>query len=297
VAAAFPSWQLVVAGLAVGVLVGIVGMGGGSLLTPLLVLAFGFHPTVAIGTDIAHGAVFKTVGALRHHRLGQVEGRLSGWMLLGSAPSSLAGVAVATLLRHRYGSGVDSVGGRVLALVLIAGGAGLVVKSLVRYRAAPDGALRLRRRDKVAAVVIGLLGGFVVGLTSVGSGVFFGLTMLVVFPLRSNKVVGTDILHAAALLWVAGLGHVVAGNVDFAAVGSLLVGSIPGIVAGSQLSVRVPERRLRLALATVLLLSGVRVLTPEPLWLALAPASTAAAVGLARLVRRRPAARATIAAP
>jgi uncharacterized membrane protein YfcA len=101
-------WQLMIAGLIIGALVGLTGMGGGSLLTPLLVLVFGFNPTVAVGTDLLHGAVFKSVGAIRHRRIGTVQARLSGWMFLGSAPMSLLGVVVATWLRHRY-SGAESI--------------------------------------------------------------------------------------------------------------------------------------------------------------------------------------------
>src|ERR671922_831344 len=107
-------WKLSLAGLLIGLLVGVTGMGGGSLMTPLLIILFGFKPTVAVGTDIFHGAIFKTVGALRHRRLGNVQARLSGWMFLGSAPMSLLGVWLGTWLKHRYGDSVDSVQGRVL---------------------------------------------------------------------------------------------------------------------------------------------------------------------------------------
>jgi uncharacterized membrane protein YfcA len=253
-------WQLAVSGLVIGALVGVTGMGGGSLLTPLLVIFFGFSPSVAVGTDLLHGAVFKTFGAVRHRRLGTVQARLSGWMFLGSAPMSLLGVAAATWLTHRYGSGADSIQGVILGLALLAGGAGMLAKSLIHYREAPEGPFILTTRDRVAAVLIGLGGGFVVGLTSVGSGVFFGLTMLIVFPLRSAKVVGTDIFHAAALLWVAGCGHFIAGNVDAAAVGWLLLGSIPGVLLSSGFAVRLPDQTLRLVLSVVLVASGVRVM-------------------------------------
>ncbi len=120
----------------------------------------------------------------------------------------------------------------------------------------------LERRHRWAALTIGFFGGLIVGLTSVGTGVFFGLTLLVLFPLRTALVVGTDIFHAAALLWVAGLGHVIAGNVDVGAVGWLLLGSVPGVLIGSQFTVRLPDRSLRIALATVLTLSGVKLLEP-----------------------------------
>lgn len=253
------AYQLVLTGLLVGGLVGVTGMGGGSLMTPILVILFGFSPTAAIGTDIFHGAVFKSVAAVRHRRLGTVQGRLSGWMLVGSAPTSLLGVWLATWLRHHYGSGVDSTTSVVLGGTLVAAALGLSAKALMTEHAV-DAPLVLRRRDRVAAILIGLVGGFVVGLTSVGSGVFFGLTLLVVFPLRAAKVVGTDIFHAAVLLWVASIGHLLAGNVDLRAAGWLLLGSIPGVLATSGLTVRVPDRPLRFALAGVLLLSGTKLL-------------------------------------
>ena len=257
------TWQLTLAGLLIGTLVGMTGMGGGSLMTPLLVLVFGFNPSVAIGTDIAHGAVFKTVGAIRHRRLGNVAARLSGWMFLGSAPMSLVGVWLATWLKHRYGDGAESVGAQVLGGALVIGGLGLMAKSFVRAREHPKHFRRLTRRDRLAAVGIGFFGGLIVGLTSVGTGVFFGLSLLILFPLRSHKVVGTDIFHAAALLWVAGFGHFVAGNVDVGAVAWLLIGSIPGVLVGSQLGLKMRDRMLRNALATVLLASGVKLVAPD----------------------------------
>jgi len=255
-------WELVVSGFLIGALVGVTGMGGGSLLTPLLVILFGFSPSVAVGTDLLHGAVFKTFGAIRHRRLGTVQARLSGWMFLGSAPMSLVGVAAATWINHHYGAAADSIQGAILGAALLAGGLGMLAKSVIRYREIPERPFVLRRRDRIAAVLIGLGGGFVVGLTSVGSGVFFGLTLLILFPLRSSKVVGTDIFHAAALLWVAGCGHFVAGNVDLNAVGWLLLGSIPGVLLSSGLTVRLPDQLLRLMLSVVLLASGVRLLEP-----------------------------------
>ncbi len=253
-------WKLALAGLLIGLLVGMTGLGGGSLMTPILVIIFNFNPTTAIGTDIAHGAIFKTVGAIRHRRLGNVQARLSGWMFLGSGPSSLGGVWLTTWLKHRYGEGLESVSAQVIGGALVFGCVGLAAKTILRPKDVGDKAFILTNRDRVSAVLIGLVGGFVVGLTSVGTGVFFGLTMLVVFPLKAHKIVGTDIFHAAALLYVAGFGHFIAGNVDVSTVGWLLIGSIPGVLAGSQLSVSIPERPLRAILATVLGLSGLKLL-------------------------------------
>src|SRR6187399_913546 len=205
------------------------GMGGGSLMTPILVFLFGIPPSTAIGTDIAHGAVFKSVGAVQHRRMGNVRARLAGWMLVGSIPASLAGVWLNEQLTKRYGDEAKSVMGQVLGAALLFG-------------------------------AIGVFGGFIVGLTSVGSGVFFGLTLLVVFPLRAHKVVGTDIFHAAILLYVAGAAHWAAGNIDFSILFWLLLGSVPGVLIGGRLTLSIPEQRLRLLLAGVLGLAGIKLL-------------------------------------
>jgi uncharacterized protein len=251
--------KLAIAGLFVGLLVGMTGMGGGSLMTPMLVFLFGFKPTVAIGTDIVHGAIFKSFGAVRHRQLGTVHARLTLWMLAGSAPFSLVGVALSTWLSNRYGDGFEDAAAIILGVALIAGGVGFAVKTFVTGRMKSDLPFVLQRKDKQIALALGMSGGFIVGLTSVGSGTFFGLVMLLAFPLTASKVVGTDIFHAAALLWVAGAGHLVAGNVDLAATGSLLVGSIPGVLLGSNISVKLPDRALRLGLATTLTLAGLKL--------------------------------------
>lgn len=255
------TWQLTLTGLFIGLLVGLTGMGGGSLMTPILILFFGFQPTLAVGTDILHGAVFKSFGAVQHRRLGTVHARLTFWMFLGSGLMSLAGVQTAEWLQGRYGDGVESASAKVIGAALVLGALGFLAKTFVNRGIQPDDApFLLRDRDRVIAVVLGAAGGYIVGLTSVGSGTFFALIMLLVFPLTAAKIVGTDIFHAAALLWVAGLAHLLHGNVDLGAMSWLLLGSIPGILLGSRLTVRLPERSLRVGLATVLLASGVRLL-------------------------------------
>jgi uncharacterized protein len=266
------TWQFTLTGLLIGGLVGLTGMGGGSLLTPILVILFGFKPTYAVGTDILHGAIFKSFGAVRHRRLGTVHARLTFWMFLGSGPMSLLGVALATWLKHQYGEGVQSVEAYAIGAALILGGLGLVAKTLIKVGVQPDDApFILTRRDRWLAFAIGVVFGFVVGLTSVGSGTFFGLVMVLVYPLTAAKIVGTDIFHAAALLWVAGVGHLVAGNVDLHAMFWLLLGSVPGVLLTSQLTLRLPGQALRLGLATVLMLSGVKLLdVPGADWIVLA---------------------------
>jgi uncharacterized protein len=255
------TWQLSITGLLIGLLVGLTGMGGGALLTPLLIFFFGFKPTLAVGTDILHGAVFKSFGAVRHRSLGTVHARLTFWMLLGSAPMSLVGVQLAEWIQSRYGDGAESVSAKVIGAALVLGGLGYFAKTFVKRGIRPsDAPFLLSRRDRALAFGLGVAGGFIVGLTSVGSGTFFVLVMMLVFPLTAAKIVGTDIFHASALLWVAGLSHLAHGNVDLTAMGWLLLGSVPGVLLGSQVTVRLPDRALRVGLASVLLLSGLKLL-------------------------------------
>jgi uncharacterized protein len=248
------TWELSLGGLLIGVLVGMTGMGGGSLMTPMLILLFGFDPKTAVGTDILHGAVFKSFGAFHHRKLGNVHVPLATWMLLGSAPLSLVGVQIAS----SFSTATQSSMGKVVGGALILGGLGFAIKTFVRGTT-KDAKFDLTRRDKLFAVAIGASCGFVVGLTSVGSGTFFGLAMLLLYPLTAQRIVGTDMLHAALLLWVAGAGHLLHGNVDLHAMAWLLVGSIPGVLVGSHLSIKVPERALRVAFAFVLILSGIKL--------------------------------------
>jgi uncharacterized protein len=277
------TWQFVLAGFGVGVLVGMTGMGGGSLMTPILILLFGFDAKVAVGTDILHGAIFKSFGAVRHRMLGTVHARLALWMLLGSAPLSLVGVQIAS----GFGEGTNSTMSKVVGGALILGGLGFVGKTFLKPRAPYMQALLLTTRQKVAAVAIGAGGGFVVGLTSVGSGTFFGLAMLLAFPLSAQVIVGTDIVHAAALLWVAGVSHLLHGNVDLHAMAWLLPGSIPGVLLGSQMSIKVPEHALRIAFAVVLILSGIKLVGVPQASLIIVIALALGAVALAVYVLRQ----------
>ena len=254
------TWQFTLSGFLIGALVGLTGMGGGSLLTPILVIFFGFKPTLAVGTDVLHGAIFKSFGAIRHRQLGTVHGHLTLWMFLGSGPMSLLGVAAATWLSHHSG-GAEDIEAYAIGAALVVGGCGLVAKTFIQRGIQPDDApFILGRRDKLIAFALGATCGFVVGLTSVGSGTFFGLVMVLVFPLTLAKIVGTDIFHAAALLWVAGFGHLVAGNVDLRTMMWLLTGSIPGVLISSQFTPQLPDRALRLGLASVLMLSGLKLI-------------------------------------
>jgi uncharacterized protein len=250
---------IVVFGLGVGMLVGMTGVGGGSLMTPLLILAAGVQPVIAVGTDLAYGAVTKTVGGWRHLRQQTVDLSLSTWMAFGSIPSAVGGVYVLELLKRTYGDTFDTLLlGFVSGAVLFVGGVVLVRALFLPHlvQRERDG-FELEARHKVAAVVIGVFVGFVLGVTSAGSGSLIAVALILVFRLVPRRVVGTDVFHAALLLWAAALAHVVAGNVDYGLMGNILVGSIPGVWLGSHWSVRVPVGTLRTALGIVLIGAGL----------------------------------------
>src|ERR1044072_4209202 len=175
------TWQFTLSGFLIGALVGMTGMGGGSLLTPILVIFFGFQTALAGGTDVLNGAVFKSFGAVGHRRLGTVHAGLTFWMFLGSGPMSLLGVVVATWLTH-HSSGAEDIDAYAIGVALVIGGIGLVAKTFIKRGVQPDDApFLLTRRDKLIAFTLGASCGFIVGLTSVGSGTLFGLVMALLF--------------------------------------------------------------------------------------------------------------------
>jgi uncharacterized protein len=247
---------VVLFGLGVGVLIGLTGIGGGSLMTPLLIIVIGVQPVVAIGTDLAYGAITKTVGGWRHVRAGTVDLGVSKWMAFGSVPGSITGVA----LLSRLDLDVSVVLGLVAVALLIVSVAVLTRALFVRTpRERPE--VPLTARNKTGAVAIGLVLGLVLGLTSVGSGALVGPALILLFRLTPRRVVGTDVFHAAIMLWAAGLAHWVSGNVDFGLMATILIGSIPGVWIGSALVGRVPTAFLRPALGCVLLGSALGVMS------------------------------------
>ena len=253
---------LIAFGLGVGVLVGMTGIGGGSLMTPLLILVFGIKPVTAVCTDLAYGAVTKTVGGFKHFRQRTVDLSLSTWMAFGSVPAAISGVWVLDALEKAHGADFDDLLLTILAAALLLCGAAtlgraLFLKQMVeRERERID----LRARHKVAAVTLGVFVGFVLGVTSAGSGALIAVGLILMFRLVPRRVVGTDVFHAAILLWAAAAAHIVAGNVDFALAGTILIGSVPGVWLGSHWSVRVPIGALRTALALLLIGSGLGLL-------------------------------------
>jgi uncharacterized protein len=250
---------IVIFGLGIGILVGMTGMGGGSLMTPLLILIFGIQPTTAIGTDIFYSAVTKTVGSWRHLKMKTVNMELVKWMALGSVPAAVLGVAIVSVLERHIGEDrLDSLvyavlGGTLLMVGIITLTRALILRNLVDER----DRFEVGRKHKVAAVLIGATTGFVIGITSAGSGTVIAILLIAVYRLAPKKVVGTDVVHAAILLWAAGIAHWVGGNVDFVLAGNILLGSVPGVVIGAALSSRAPQGFIRTALGVVLVGSGI----------------------------------------
>ena len=250
---------IIVFGLGIGVLVGMTGMGGGSLMTPLLILIFGIQPTTAIGTDIFYSAITKTVGGWRHFRMKTVNMELVKWLSIGSVPAAVIGVALVSYLQGQIGEErLDSLvyavlGGTLLMVGIITLGRALILRKLIDER----DRFEVEKRHKIAAIVIGATTGFVIGITSAGSGTVIAILLIAVYRLAPKKVVGTDVFHAAILLWAAGIAHIVGGNVDFSLAANILIGSIPGVVIGAALSDKAPQGFIRTALGLVLVGSGI----------------------------------------
>jgi uncharacterized membrane protein YfcA len=261
------TWQFALTGLGLGLVVGLTGVGGGSLMTPILIILFGFKPTTAVGTDIVHGAIFKSFGAVRHRRLSTVHGHLAFWLFVGSGPLAIAGVVTSYKLQNSIAN-AETILGYAIGVALIGGGIGFLAKAFVKRGVQPSEApFIMSRRDKLIALATGAVFGFIVGLTSVGSGTYFGLVMVMVYPLTLPRIVGTDIFHAAALLTVAGVGHLIIGDVDLHATAWLLVGSVPGILISSRYTVTVPDLTIRGGLAGILIITGLKLLNvPEANW-------------------------------
>lgn len=261
-------WLHAVAGLIVGLLVGLTGVGGGSLMTPLLVLLFGVNPQTAVGTDLLFAAVTKIVGSGVHGSRHTVDWKIARRLAYGSIPA-----AIASLLTVAY---IGRVGQSTQHIILVAL-AGLLALTavtvllrnwLIRFAADLD-PLQPPWRVVIYTIVLGAVMGVAVSISSVGAGAIGVTVLLVLYPrLPVVRIVGSDIAHAVPLALVAGFGHWIIGDVDFVLLADLLIGSIPGVIVGSLLSTRAPERVLKPLLAAVLAVSSwqlfVKAFTPVP---------------------------------
>ncbi len=247
-------------GLAVGLLVGLTGVGGGSLMTPLLVLVFGIHPSSAVGTDLLYAAATKTVGTAVHGSRGTVDWGVVWRLSAGSVPAT----AITLLVLWRLGSHGDAKHGVItttLGVALILTAVAIVLRKQILAAFARRSQAWGPRTVTWLTILLGAVLGVLVSVSSVGAGAIGMTVLLVLYPaLPVSKLVGSDIAHAVPLTLLAGLGHWAMGRVDFALLTSLLVGSIPGIIVGSVLASRAPDKVLRPILASTLAIVGGRLI-------------------------------------
>lgn len=295
-----PSWWAVaIAGLFVGFVVGLTGMGGGALMTPMLVFFFGAPPLAAISSDLVASFVMKPAGALVHLRARTVHLGLVKLLCLGSVPAAFAGAWLVSV--QPRGEDLDTLLKTLLGLALLLAAAGLVARALFQMwqNALPlgEGAVRPSRPAvdprPVPTVVLGAIAGFIVGITSVGSGSIVIVALLLIYPgLKASSLVGTDLTQAIPLVGSAALGHLLFGEFDLAITASLLLGALPGAFVGAHISSRAPGGVIRRALAILLLASGLRLLgLSTELVLVVAVAAlvlgSVAWIAIRRVVRRR----------
>jgi len=283
---------LALAGLFVGFTVGLTGMGGGALMTPMLVLLFNVQPLAAVSSDLVASFVMKPIGGGVHLRRGTVNLRLVGWLCAGSVPSAFAGVLVLRALGD--GTDIQDLLETLLGVALLVAATTIVLKALLQRRRHAAASAPVDVRDVRVrpghTVAIGVLGGLVVGMTSVGSGSLMIVLLLVLYPqLTTARLVGTDLVQAVPLVGAAALGHLLFGDFQLDVASSLLIGAIPGVYAGAHLSSRAADHVVRPVLVTVLAASALRLLGVPPgvVGVLLIAALVAGVVVLLRY-RRRP---------
>jgi len=250
---------LALAGLGVGIIVGLTGMGGGALMTPILVLVFGVPPIAAVSSDLAASAVMKPFGGFVHARRGTVNWPMVRWLCVGSVPSAFLGVLLLRLIGDD-----DSVQQTIrvaLGVALVLAAAGLLLKAWTGRRRPPvDGPAPKVKVKPLPTALLGAAGGLVVGLTSVGSGSLIIVALLAMYPkLRANDLVGTDLVQAIPLVTAAAFGHALFGDLKLDLAAAVLIGSVPGVLIGSRISSRAPAGLIRSALVIVLLTSALKL--------------------------------------
>ncbi|RSN70730.1 MULTISPECIES: sulfite exporter TauE/SafE family protein [Actinomadura] len=279
-------WPMALGSFLVAIVVGLTGMGGGALMTPMLVTFFGVSPLAAVSSDLAASAVMKPVGSAVHYRRGTVDLRLVGWLCAGSVPAAFCGVLIPRALGD--GEAVHDFIELAMGIALLVAAAGILVRGLLARRARPDeddGPITVR---PVPTVLVGAVGGLVVGITSVGSGSLIIVALLLLYPaLKPNHLVGTDLLQAVPLVFAAALGHLLFGEFRLEVTAALLVGSIPGVYLGSRISSRAPAGLIRRLLVLVLVASALNMFGVGVVPLAWTIAAIAAGTAATWLVGRR----------
>lgn len=252
-------WSLTMVGLFVGLLVGMTGVGGAALLTPLLIL-MGIQPTIAVGTDLIYSSVTKIIGAVQHYRQKNVVLPLAGYLAWGSVPSAIAAVYILSWIESVFGN-ADIFVRKGLGIALIIIPLATLVRHFFNRNNKPNRWQRQSLQEKrKATILVGAVLGFIVGLTSVGSGSLFALAMMYFYRIPGRQIVGTDIAHAFLLVTAAGLAHLSIGNVNFPIVLNLLTGSVPGVIIGSLASSKIPTRVTKIIISSIILVSGIQLL-------------------------------------
>jgi len=273
-------YRISIVGLFIGFLIGLTGMGGGSLLAPIMILLFRIPPVWAVGTDIAYSTVTKALGSVVHIRQKNVNFKVALWLACGSVPATFLSVSLVQYIRKHYGTVVNGIILHTLGFTLLLVAVLLVLKPLIMHRldqkridtqkqAALKGEMDLTERSNhwekwyrpLITALVGAFVGFLVGLTSVGSGTLIIVSMAFLFPrLTAKELVGTDIFQAFMLLASGAIAYLSAGTINWPIVGMLLIGSLPGVFLGSKLSKFIPDRYMRPVLATVLVISGLKLI-------------------------------------
>jgi uncharacterized protein len=253
-------WNIASAALLIGFVIGLTGMGGGALMTPVLVIFFHIVPTAAISSDVVASVILKPIGGGVHVRHGTVNWRLVRWLSLGSVPAAFAG---AFAISRVSTGGVEGDVKKILGWVLLVAAAGMAVKLAAQSRRASipnEQMLDPALVRPALTALIGVVGGFAVGLTSVGSGSLMIVLLMLLYPtLSAREMVGTDLVQAIPLVTSAAIGHLVFGNLELGLTGSVLIGAIPGVYVGAHVSARGSDRFIRPALIAVLTISSLKL--------------------------------------
>lgn len=285
---------IALAGLPIGLIVGLTGMGGGALLTPMLVLGFGIDPLTAVSSDLVASLCMKPVGGAVHLRHGTVRTDVVRWLMLGSIPTAFLGVLILTSFLGGNGAAMKTLLGGALLLVLLS----MVVRRLFGPRRPVEADDRAVAPRPLATLAAGALGGLVVGLTSVGSGSLIIAALMIVYPRMSMRsLVGTDLVQAVPLVGSAALAHMIFGDVHFGLTASLLLGSIPGVYLGARFSTKASDTVLKPVIMVLLTASGAKLLGAGNGVTLLASACMAGYAAVAMMADRRRLARYLAAQP
>jgi uncharacterized membrane protein YfcA len=260
-------WDIAIAGLVVGCVIGLTGMGGGALMTPALVILFNIPTPTAISSDVVASFILKPIGGGVHVRRGTVNWRLVRWLAIGSAPAAFLGAYVIDQVASKgYADQIK----QILGAVLLVAAAAMLVKVVVQARRNEHNTDMMHKRlvRPIPTLLIGIAGGFIVGMTSVGSGSLIIVMLMLLYPmLTSREMVGTDLVQAIPLVGAAALGHLIFGSFELGLTTSVLVGAIPGVYIGARISSQASDRYIRPVLVAVLTVSALKLLNVSNGWL------------------------------